>query len=230
MKPIIAYHRVSTKGQGASGLGLEAQDAAVNAYARSAGREIVKAYVEVESGRRNDRPELAKAIAHARRIKGTLVIAKLDRLSRDPDFLGALMRQGVDFIACDMPEANKLTIRIMAAVAEQEREAISKRTAAALAAAKARGTLLGSARPECRNNLSPEAAARGRVLAAEARKRKADEYYADLYPFLTELRGQGLSLQAIADRLTADGYTTRRGRPWNPVQVKLVLDRAASKG
>ena len=142
---IIAYYRVSTKQQGESGLGLEGQVATVAAYARGQGAEVLKTYREVESGKRADRPELAKALAHARRSRATLVIAKLDRLARNVHFLSGLMESNVDFIACDNPHANKLTIHILAAVAEDEAQRISARTKAALAAYRARGGLLGGA-------------------------------------------------------------------------------------
>src|SRR5207244_830921 len=144
---IIAYYRVSTKQQGTSGLGLEGQQAAVEAYARQAGARIIAKYTEVETGKRADRPELEKALSHARRNKAVLVVAKLDRLARNVAFTSALMRAGADFICCDNPNANKLTIDILAAVAEDEAERISARTRAALSAAKKRGIKLGSARP-----------------------------------------------------------------------------------
>src|SRR5476651_1137651 len=144
---IVGYQRVSTKGQGESGLGLEGQETAIKAYAQQTGGKVVAMYTEIESGKRADRPELAKALAHARRAKATLVVAKLDRLARNVAFTSALVRAGVDFLCCDNPHANKLTIHILSAVAEDEAERISARTKAALAAAKARGTLLGSARP-----------------------------------------------------------------------------------
>ncbi len=158
---IIAYYRVSTKQQGESGLGLEGQVATVAAYARGQGAEVLKTYREVESGKRADRPELAKALAHARRSRATLVIAKLDRLARNVHFLSGLMESNVDFIACDNPHANKLTIHILAAVAEDEAKRISERTRAALAAYKARGGRLGAARPAGRR-LTPELGAKGR--------------------------------------------------------------------
>src|SRR6478672_8252942 len=146
MASIIGYLRVSTKGQGESGLGIEAQRAAVEAHAKSQGATVAAWYTEVESGKRSDRPELGKALAHARRSKATLVVAKLDRLARNVAFLSALMESKVAFLACDNPYANDLTLHILAAVAEAEVKAISARTKAALAAAKARGTKLGSAR------------------------------------------------------------------------------------
>lgn len=144
---LVAYYRVSTKGQGDSGLGLEGQIAAVEAFARSRGAEIVRAYTEVETGKWADRPELIKALAHARRTRDTLVIAKLDRLGRNVAFTANLMDAGVDFLACDNPHANRLTIHILAAVAEDEAKRIGERTKAALAAYKARGGVLGAARP-----------------------------------------------------------------------------------
>jgi DNA invertase Pin-like site-specific DNA recombinase len=228
MKKLVPYYRVSTQKQGRSGLGLEAQQAAVEAYARSEGAEIAgKPFVEIETGKREDRPELEKAIAHAKRCKATLVVAKLDRLARNVAFTSALMRSGVDFVACDNPHANKLTIHILAAVAEDEAERISQRTKAALAAYKARGGLLGGSLPECRN-LDTEAMAKGQRMAAEARSKKANEAYTDLYPLLTELRSAGKSLREIAAHLNELGYTTRRSKPWNPMQVKNVLERADS--
>src|SRR3954470_9454548 len=146
-RSMVAYYRVSTAKQGASGLGLEGQVAAVEHYARDRGAAILRAYREVESGKRADRPELAYAIAHARRSNATLVIAKLDRLARNVHFLAGLMEAKVDFVACDPPHANRLTIPILAPVAEDEARRISDRTRAALAADKARGGLLGAARP-----------------------------------------------------------------------------------
>ena len=147
MAGIVAYFRVSTKKQGESGLGLEGQAAAVETFGRQAGKPIIARYVEVESGKRSDRPELARALAHARRGKATLCVAKLDRLARNVEFLARVMNSEVDFVACDNPAANRLTLHILAAVAEAEAKAISERTKAALQAAKARGVKLGSARP-----------------------------------------------------------------------------------
>src|SRR3954453_14161932 len=144
----IAYYRVSTQAQGASGLGLEAQRAAVLAYLDGGSWHLADEFVEVESGRKDDRPELAKALAACRRLGATLVIAKLDRLARRVSFVSALMDSGVEFVAVDFPTANKLTIHILAAVAEHEREMIAKRPKDALAAAKARGRKLGWANPD----------------------------------------------------------------------------------
>src|SRR5476651_1949666 len=144
---LVSYLRVLTRKQGESGLGLEGQQAAIDAYAKQNGGEVVGRYIEVESGKRSDRPELARAITHAKRMKAVLVVAKLDRLSRNVAFLSRLLESGIEFLACDNPTANRLTVHILAAVAEAEAKAISDRTKAALAAAKARGTILGSARP-----------------------------------------------------------------------------------
>jgi len=225
MAAVIGYLRVSTKGQGESGLGLEAQRAAVESYVKQAGATLIYCYTEVESGKLADRPELARALAHARRSKATLVVAKLDRLARNVAFLSALMDTTVPFVACDQPQANRLTLHILAAVAEAEALAISQRTKAALAAYKARGGKLGGALPQCRN-LTAEARVNGAHRAGLAATKAAEEAYSDLLPIVAELRTAGKSLQAIADQLNAEGHTTRRGQPWNPVQVARVLERA----
>ena len=221
-RKLVAYYRVSTKAQGDSGLGLEGQTAAVQSYARSAGAAIIRTYQEVESGKRSDRPELAKAIADAKRSRATLVIAKLDRLTRNVAFLANLMESGVDFVACDNPQANRLTIHILAAVAENEALMISLRTKAALAAYKARGGLLGAARPDCRR-LTIEAAIKGRQAASATIRAKARAAYEDLAPTIAEMKAAGRSLRDIARSLNSEGHTTRSGKPWNPVQVGRVL-------
>jgi DNA invertase Pin-like site-specific DNA recombinase len=225
---IIAYFRVSTKQQGASGLGLEGQQAAVEAYARQTGARIIAEYVEIESGKVADRPELAKALAHARRSKGVLVVARLDRLSRDLQFLVTLMNSEVEFVACDNATANRLTLHILAAVAEAEAKAISDRTKAALAAAKKRGLKLGSARPghwKGREDRRLAGAKKGARAAGLVLAKAATEAYGDLRPIVADLRQKGLSLNAIADELNTLGHTTRRGRRWNPVQVARILHR-----
>jgi DNA invertase Pin-like site-specific DNA recombinase len=221
---VIGYLRVSTKGQGESGLGLESQQAAIEAYARQHGEKIASLYTEVESGKLADRPELAKALSHAKRSKATLCVAKLDRLARNVEFLARVMNSGCDFAAADMPSANRFMLHVMAAVAEHEAKAISERTKAALQAYKARGGKLGAELPQCRN-LTPEATAKGRERAAVARSEAAADAYGDLVPTMLDMRKAGKSLQGIADALTAQGHTTRRGKPWNAVQVSRVLDR-----
>jgi DNA invertase Pin-like site-specific DNA recombinase len=225
MAVIVGYMRVSTKGQGESGLGMEAQQAAIEGYARQHGAKIAALYVEVESGKLASRPELAKALAHAKRGRATLVVAKLDRLARNVEFLARVLNAGTEFVACDNPAANRLTLHILGAVAEAEAKAISERTKAALAAYKARGGKLGGQLPQCRN-LTPEAIAKGRERSATARAKAASEAYADLAPTMTKWRAVGLTLDGIAERLNAEGHSTRTGKPWNPVQVLRVLQRA----
>ena len=220
MKKIIGYLRVSTTKQGIDGLGMAAQEAAVLKYVEANGT-LVAMYAEVETGKRahlENRPELRKALAHAKRAKATLVVAKLDRLSRSVAVTSALHESGVDFIACDNPSANRLTIQILAAVAEGEARAISERTKSALAAAKARGTLLGASRPECRN-LTPEAGVRGAARSATVRRERALEMYEDLLPEISAMRAEGKTLRAIATTLNEQGYTTSRGAAWSATQV-----------
>ena len=219
---LTAYRRVSTARQGASGLGLEGQEAAVAEYARATGGSVLRAYTEVETGKRADRPELAKALSDCKRSKAVLVIAKLDRLARNVHFLSGLMEAGVEFVCCDMPSANRLTLHIMAAVAEDEAKRISERTKAALATYKARGGVLGSARPGA-YRLTGGANVTAARRAGEVAKAGAIDAYADLAPAIASLRAKGLSLRQIAGRLSAEGHTTRRGKPWNQVQVRRII-------
>lgn len=224
--PLIAYTRVSTQKQGESGLGLEAQLSAINALAQSTGGAIAATYTEVESGRKSSRPELAKAIAHARRIKGRLVIGKLDRLARNVHFISGLMESKVDFVACDNPNANRLTIHILAAVAEDEAVRISQRTKAALEAAKARGVALGSARPGHWDGREDRRIAGAHAGGDAARKKYAEQGREVYQPVLAKVQGMrvgGMSLQEIADALNAAGHTTVRGFPWNKVQVSRLI-------
>lgn len=228
VQKIIAYYRVSTAKQGRSGLGLEGETAAVAAFAQTRGCDVLGTYQEVESGKRADRPQLVKALAHAKRSKATLVVAKLDRLARNVAFLSRLMESGVDFIAIDLEHANRLTIHILSAVAEGEAKAISERTKAALAAAKARGMKLGSARPghwDGREQARLAGSAKGAKVSAVVRAKAATEAYLDLLPQMQQLQSEGRSLRAIAESLNAAGHTTRRGKPWNQVQVMRVLQR-----
>jgi DNA invertase Pin-like site-specific DNA recombinase len=225
---IIGYLRVSTKRQGASGLGLEGQRTAVESYARSIGVRVGAWYTEVESGKKVDRPELARAVGHAKRSKSTLCVAKFDRLARDLEFTVKLMNSAVEFVACDNPTANRLTLHILAAVAEAEAKAISERTKAALNAAKVRGTKLGSSRPghwEGREDARLAGARAGAVAAARCRAELADEAYVDLLPILKKMKADGLSFRDMAAKLNAGGHKTRRGKPWNPMQVSRVLAR-----
>jgi DNA invertase Pin-like site-specific DNA recombinase len=214
MSKLIPYYRVSTKRQGESGLGLEAQQFTVQDFARNGQHEIIAAYHEVETGKKSDRPELTRALAHAKRAKATLVIAKLDRLARNVHFLSGLMESRVEFTCCDMPSANKLTLHILAAVAEDEARRISERTKAALAAFKARGGKLGTVA-----NLTREAGRRG----AETNRAEARTAYASILPQLREWRAAGLSFGKISARLNDTGQTTRSGCLWNPAQVRRAL-------
>ena len=225
VKKVVAYRRVSTAKQGASGLGLEAQDKAITDHVAATGGKLVASYTEVESGKRSDRPELAKALKHAERAGATLVVAKLDRLSRNVAFLAALMEAKVPFVACDNPHATPFTIHILAAVAEHEAAAISSRTKAALAAYKARGGKLGA--HLVGSPLTDSHRAKGRATANARQARDAVAVYSDLLPEVRKQRAEGRTLQAIADHLNGDGHTTRTGKPWNKVQVKRVLERGA---
>jgi DNA invertase Pin-like site-specific DNA recombinase len=225
-RKVVAYYRVSTARQGSSGLGLEGQRAAVEAHCARTGATIAREFVEVESGCNNDRPKLAEALAFARRAKATLLVAKLDRLSRSVRFIATVLDSGADFAACDVPEANRLLLHVLAAVAENEAKAISDRTKAALQAAKARGVRLGSHNAAV-PALTPQARCKGAKVGANANHRNAIDAYRDLVPYVQKLRGQGLSLRAIAARLNDDGHTTRADKPWSAVQVKHVLQRAA---
>ena len=201
----------------------------MEAYAKQQGARIAALYVEVESGKRSDRPELARALAHAKRSKAGLCVAKLDRLSRNAAFLLQMQEAKVPIVCVDNPAANELTIGLLAVIAQHEAKAISDRTRAALAAAKARGTALGSTRPghwDGREQARLTGAKKGATVSATVRSKAAVEAYSDLRPMMEELRAKGMSLQAIADELNKQGHTTRRGKPWNPVQVARVLERA----
>jgi DNA invertase Pin-like site-specific DNA recombinase len=209
----VAYYRVSTAKQGRSGLGLEAQESAVTTYLNGGRWKLIAAFTEVESGKRDGRPELARALAQCRLTGATLVIAKMDRLSRNMAFTANLMDSGVDFVACDNPTATRFTIHILAAVAEHE---ISARTTAALAASKARGTKLGGNR----GTAAPDAA-----LGAAARRAKADAFAARVRPVLSELQAQGASLHQMAASLTERGIMTPQGGAWTATAVRRVLAR-----
>jgi DNA invertase Pin-like site-specific DNA recombinase len=216
----VAYYRVSTERQGRSGLGLEAQQEAVRQHLKGRRWSLVAESVEVESGRRSNRPKLTEALHLCKLHKATLVIAKLDRLARNVAFVSSLMESGVDFVAVDFPQANRLTIHILAAVAEHEAAMISARTKAALAAAKARGTKLGGFRGVTFTDEHHRA-------ATLARKARSDLRAAELAPVLQELREGGItSLNAIARALTGKGIPTARGQgKWSPVQVSRLFER-----
>ena len=218
----VSYLRVSTDKQGASGLGLEAQRAAVAGFLDGGEWRLLREVVEVESGKRNDRPSLAEALRLCRAYRATLVIAKLDRLARNVAFIANLMESGVEFVAVDMPEVTKFTIHIMAAVAEQEAEAISKRTTAALAAAKARGVILGGLRGDA--SRMAKIARRGSAAGVAVRVAKATLHRESVMPAILDIQNGGIAtLRAIAGELNARGVETRRGGKWSAVQVQRVI-------
>lgn len=215
----VSYLRVSTSQQGRSGLGLEAQREAVHQYLQGGATELVAEFVEVESGKHADRPKLVEALNLCRVTGSKLVIAKLDRLSRDAHFLLGLQKAGVQFVAADMPDANELTVGIMALVAQQERKAISERTKAALAAAKARGTKLGNP------NGAEHLRGHGNKAAVENVKAMADSMAASIRPIVEPLHAGGAGLRSIAQALNERGVLTPRGGRWHAASVGRLLDR-----
>jgi DNA invertase Pin-like site-specific DNA recombinase len=209
----VAYFRVSTDRQGKSGLGLEAQREAVMNYLDGGRWTLIKEFTEVESGKRNGRPELVKALAACKRQKAKLVIAKLDRLGRNLAFIATLKESGVEFVAVDNPHANELTVHFLAAIAQHEREMISERSKAALLAAKRRGRRLG-------NPNLPEAAKRG----VAALKANAKQFAANVRPIIDEIIAAGAkSHNAIAAKLNERNVPTARGGVWTHVQVGAIL-------
>ena len=219
---LVAYLRVSTAKQGQSGLGMEAQQAAIEAYARRAGARVVQTFIEVESGKLNARPELEKALHLAKVTGATLIVGKLDRLSRNAAFLLTLRDSGVKFLAADMPEANDITIGILAVVAQSEREAIAKRTREALAAAKARGAKLGNPNGAA----ALRRAGKGNAASLGIIKAKAEQHARDLAPIVDALAAEGItSLGAIASALNERGMKTPRGGTWHKSSVRNLVER-----
>ena len=216
----IAYYRVSTVKQGVSGLGLEAQRSAVSGFLTGAGHELIAEFTEIESGRKSNRRQLQAALKACKLRNATLIIAKLDRLARNVAFTANLMESSVDFVAVDNPHANKLTIHLLAAVAEHEREMISQRTKAALLAAKARGVKLGNPNLQlCRTNTVP---------ARAAKIAKANERAGDLKEVIESLQEQGkASLRSLASGLNELGIPAPLGGDWHPQGVKRLLLRLA---
>jgi DNA invertase Pin-like site-specific DNA recombinase len=213
----VPYYRVSTARQGQSGLGLEAQRAAVAAFITDPS-QLLGEFVEVESGKKNQRPQLLAAIDAARAVGATLLIAKLDRLSRNAGFIFALRDSGVAFVCCDMPDANTLTVGLFAVIAQHEREMISKRTIDALTAKKARGAMLGTPA-----NMTPAAIAKSLNIRQEnARTNQQSQQAARLGGLL---HAQGHTLQQIAQELNDGGYRTRRGQLFFPMTVQRLLKR-----
>jgi DNA invertase Pin-like site-specific DNA recombinase len=218
----VSYLRVSTARQGISGLGLEAQREAVAQHLNGGRWTLVQEVVEVESGKRNDRPAIAEALRLCRLHRATLIIAKLDRLARNVHFISSLMEAGVEFVAVDFPQANRLTVHILAAVAEHEASMISARTKAALAAAKARGVELGGQRgsPDRMSHI----AQKGNAASTTVRRAVAAKRNEDLVPVIADIRNAGLSKpQQIADGLNERGISAPRGGIWSAVQVRRIL-------
>ena len=220
----ISYLRVSTKGQGESGLGLEGQRESVMSFLNGGKWELVQEVVEVESGKRNDRPKLAEALRLCRVYNAKLLIAKLDRLSRNVFFISSLMESGVKFVACDMPEATDMTIHILASVAQGEAKAISDRTRTALAAAKARGQQLGGIRGN-----SAAIHQLGNPQSVKVRKERAAKRAHDLLPAIEQAKAEGAStLRKIASFLNSKNIPTpRETGEWSAVQVQRILSRVA---
>lgn len=213
MKKIISYIRVSTQKQGASGLGLEAQQKAVQEFISSTGNELVAEFVEIESGKKTDqnRPQLAAALEACKKHKAVLVVAKLDRLARNVHFISGLMESKVQFIALDLPEANQLTLHVMAAFAEHEAKRISERTKAALAVAKSRGVALGVAG---KSNLKPN---------IELRQKQSQDFAQSVAGAFEGFKLRGLTQRQMVEELNVLGIKTARGGKWSLVQVQRVL-------
>jgi DNA invertase Pin-like site-specific DNA recombinase len=221
-KRFVSYLRVSTTRQGADGLGVAAQREAVERHVAGDGGRIVAEFVEVESGRKNDRPQLAAAIEACRRYNAVLAISRLDRLARNAAFLLSLRDAGIEFVAADMPSANRMTVGVMALVAEQEAEAISARTRAALAAARARGVKLGGSR-EGAYDISVHGRD-GHAAGLKVRQGKAMERAANLASAVQQLRAEGaVSLAQLANGLNLLDIPAPRGGRWAPAQVMYLL-------
>jgi DNA invertase Pin-like site-specific DNA recombinase len=220
----VSYLRVSTDKQGERGLGIEAQRKAVEDFLNGGDWKLAREFVEVESGKHDDRPKLRAALHHAKVTGATLVIAKLDRLSRNLAFIAALQESGVRFVAADMPEANETMIQFMAVIAQHERKAISARTKAALAAAKARGQKLGTPNLEALRRVG--AGQPGWTAGAEGNRRGAERFARDITPIIEDIRQAGItSLRAIAAELNARGILTARGGRWDATRVRRLLAR-----
>lgn len=216
MKKAITYYRVSTDRQGKSGLGLEAQQEAVSRFAIQEGYEVAAEFTEIESGKKNQRPELLAALEQCKKQRAILIIAKLDRLGRNVAFISNLMESRVEFKAVDNPHANKLMVHLLAAFAEHEREQISTRTKDALGAAKRRGVQLGK---------------HGKEVLSEQNREAADAFAERMRPIIETLRAQGFTtIRAIRDELNRQGIATARdsGEVWHVRTVHAILQRIYS--
>ena len=218
----VAYYRVSTQKQGKSGLGRDAQEKMVNDFVKANGGEIVGVYEEVESGKNDNRPKLAEAMKHAALVGGRILVGKLDRLSRDLNFITNLQKNRVDFVVSDMPHCDSFTIHIYGALAQREREMISSRTKQGLAAAKARGVKLGT------NNLNMDTVQEASAKGVQVRQQNADDFAARVRPTIEALTAKGMSLRAVAAELEALGAKTARGgSKWTAMAVRNAMKRAA---
>jgi DNA invertase Pin-like site-specific DNA recombinase len=219
----ISYLRVSTDKQGSSGLGLDAQRQAVDDFLNGGCWQLLREYVEIESGKdHTDRPVLAEALHHAKVTAATLVIAKLDRLSRDIEFIAKLQKSSTKFVCADMPEANELTIGLLAVIAQHERQTTSARTKAALAAAKARGQRLGNPNGAA----ALRRAGKGNAAAITAVREQADAFARDILPVIDAIRARSVvSFKGIARELNAREIKTQRGGAWHPATVRNLLSR-----
>jgi DNA invertase Pin-like site-specific DNA recombinase len=223
--PLIAYYRVSTEQQKRSGLGLLAQQRGVAAYVRQNGGKLLREVTEIESGRDNSRPQLREALRMCRVYGATLVIARLDRLARSVTMISSILKSGVEFIAADMPLANRFTIHILAAVAEYEAKLISDRTKAAFAAANASGRKFGCPTPNM--NGFPQVALKARVRTSRERSKARA---LDFLPLLCELRDRGETIHGIALQLTAMNIATpRHGKQWTDRLVSKMFEYAGER-
>jgi len=213
----VPYYRVSTKKQGKSGLGLEAQEKAVKEHLSRSNGEFLDSFTEVESGKNNDRPELSKAIKKCRLTGAVLIIARLDRLSRNKAFLFSIMDSKIKFVCADMPEANDLTISFMAIMAEYESDLISKRIKGALAARKARGLTNGN--PSALTNRDTTQARKVKNKMAKIRNLEMKEIIEEL-----KVENEGISLRGLSAVLNEAGYTTARGKKWQATSVQRVIN------
>jgi DNA invertase Pin-like site-specific DNA recombinase len=224
-RPFVVYYRVSTRQQKRSGLGLLAQQDSARRYIKANPGRLLAEVTEIESGRSRDRPQLKEALRVCRVYNAKLVIARLDRLARSVTMIAELLESDVDFIAADMPLANRFTIHILAAVAEYEARLISDRTKAAFAAAKARGRKFGNPKPETRR--FSDAARKARVRAERERSKKRA---LDFAPLLCQLRDQGQTINEIAQRLTALGAPRPRGgTAWGHNTVRRMFEHAGER-
>lgn len=223
----VVYYRVSTARQGRSGLGLEAQRVTVMAYLNGGNHEVIGEYTEIESGGKSNRPELAKAIRDCRLKNARLIVAKLDRLSRDIGFIDALQKSAVKFTVAEMPDATEFTIHIFAAMAQHERKLISQRTKDALALLKGTGKL-GNPCLQRGERIPGGGGPVNSIKATAVKKSKADAFAQEIGGVIDEMVVGGESLRDIADGLSNAGFKTRKGDEWQAMSVKRVLDRVAA--